>query len=143
MLKEGGILQSIAERGTQDQKTPRVECALNVGAVIQRNKLPTGLTERRERPADRVRVCARVYRGDGPHPQRSGAWKIRGHRPASWPRSFSHGLNARLPYHFFVELEESGTTSGMQNGEALEEDISQIRYAGQLAIRSTAWPAGV
>ncbi len=140
-LRDAGIFQPATERGVGDLNTPRVECQLQMGAVISKTKLPAGSTDVRDR-LPTCYACTLVFT----------VATDRAHNAAAHGRyealvrilaaKFFHGLNSRLAYHLFEEMNEAGTSASMMNEGALEEDVSQLRFAGKLSIRSTAWPAG-
>ncbi len=138
-LRDAGIFQPSPERSAADLNTPRVECSLQMGAVISKGKLPAGSTNIRDR-LPTMYACTLVFTVATDRTKNATA-----HGPYEalvriLAAAFFHQLNSRLAFHFFEEMDEAGTTPSMINDEAKEEDISQLRFAGKLSIRPTAWP---
>ena len=139
-----GVIDVDPARSSQEQRTPRVESQLWLGACTARQKVTAGATDRRlalpTRWKCRLVLTIATDRAD---PKQAGAHEQYRAKVRSLGAQFMTRLNPWLPYHRFEELEEMGTTLNMVNEEARTEDISRIEYHGEISVRDTAWPVGI
>ena len=140
-LKDRGIFDVDLPRGQDEAKTPRVELEVMLGAAISWAKIPWDSSDRRATMATAWNVnlvftvvTDRVKTAQAPAHSAYRA-KVRLLCTQFWTL-----LNTRMPYHLFEEIKEGGTTPGMINEQARNEDISKMHFAGIIKIRDGAWP---
>ncbi len=141
-LQAAGICDVDPERSSEEQKTPRAEVQIHLGACLRRTPSATNPDPRAGLPcAWKFRMLANVAT-DRMNPNQTEAHtKFRAKARLTAALFFTR-LNPRLPFHRIEELDEVGTTPGLINADARTEDVSRLDWEGIISVRPFAWPPG-